>query len=323
MNVGIIGAGNIARSIAYALHGLGEGYEAYAIASRDKKKAETFAKDHHVKKAYGSYEEMLQDEKVELVYIATPHSHHFAHMKLCLQYNKPMLCEKSFTMNAAQAREILTEAEEKGIFLTEAIWTRYMPSRQIIKNLIAEGIIGTVQSLQGNLGYPMAHLERMKKLELAGGALLDLSVYPLNFASMVLGNDIEKIEGACQKLPTGADCQDSIVLFYKDGTVAQLYATMMSATNRLGVIYGDKGYIEVTNINNCEKISIFDNEHNCIREVAVPEQINGYEYELIACKEALEKGELECPQMPHAETILMMEWMDELRNQWDIVFPTE
>lgn len=323
MKIGIIGAGNIARSIAYAINGLGDGYEAYAVASRDLQKAEVFSKEHCVKRAYGSYEEMVQDENVDLVYIATPHSHHFEHMKLCLQYRKPMLCEKAFTMNAAQAREILAEAEEKKVFLTEAIWTRYMPSRKMIDNLIQEGIIGTVHSLQGNLGYPMAHLDRMKKLELAGGALLDLSVYPLNFASMVLGDEIEKIEGTCQKLPTGADCQDSIVLHYKDGRMAQLYSTMMSATNRLGVIYGEKGYIEVTNINNCEAIRVFDNDHNCIREVEVPHQINGYEYELIACREALEQGALECPHMPHSETIRMMEWMDELRKQWNIVFPGE
>lgn len=323
MKIGIIGAGNIARSIAYAINGLGDGYEAYAVASRDLQKAEVFAKEHCVKRAYGSYEEMVQDENVDLVYIATPHSHHFEHMKLCLQYRKPMLCEKAFTMNAAQAREILAEAEKKKVFLTEAIWTRYMPSRKMINNLIQEGIIGTLHSLQANLGYPMAHLDRMKKLELAGGALLDLSVYPLNFASMVLGNDIERIEGNCQKLPTGADCQDSIVLFYKDGKMAQLYSTMMSATNRLGVIYGEKGYIEITNINNCEKISVFDNEHVCVREIEVPRQINGYEYELIACRKALEQGALECPHMPHSETIRIMEWMDELRKQWNIVFPGE
>ena len=323
MKVGIIGAGNIARSLAYAINGLGEGYEAYAVASRELTKAQKFAQEHKVQKAYGSYEEMLQDENVDLVYIATPHSHHYEHMKLCLQYKKPVLCEKAFTANATQAREILAEAKAQGVFVTEAIWTRYMPSRQMINDIIQEGVIGTLQSLQGNLGYPMAHLERMHNLELAGGALLDLAVYPLNFASMVLGDDIDCIEGVCQKLSTGADCQDSITLFYKDGKVAQLYATMMSATNRLGVIYGDKGYIEVTNINNCEKIFVFDNDHKCIREVDVPKQINGYEYEVIACKEALETGKLECPQMPHAETIRMMEWMDELRRQWGITFPTE
>lgn len=323
MDVGILGAGNIARAMAYAVNGLGDGYSAYAAASRDGAKAEKFAREHHVKKAYGSYEEMLQDEAVDLVYIATPHSHHFDHMKLCLKYGKPILCEKAFTMNAAQAKEIFSMAEKKRIFLTEAIWTRYMPGREMLKQLLEQGVIGNVSSLQANLGYPMAHRERMKNPSLAGGALLDLGVYPLNFASMVFGNDIEKIEGVCRKQETGVDAQDSITLFYRDGRVAQLFATMLTATNRLGVIHGDKGYIEVTNINNCEKITVFNNDHVCVRELAVPEQINGYEYEVIACREALDKGELECPQMPHAETIQMMEWMDELRRQWEIVFPGE
>ena len=139
MNVGILGAGRIAVTMARTLNGMKEA-ECYAVASRNLEKAQKFAADNHVEKAYGSYEEMLSDENVDLVYVATPHSHHLEHAKLCISYGKPVLCEKSFTANAAQARELLDYAAEKKVFITEAIWTRYMPSRKMIDDIIVAAL---------------------------------------------------------------------------------------------------------------------------------------------------------------------------------------
>ena len=189
MKVGILGAGRIAATMAKTLNGMKEA-EAYAVASRSPEKAEEFARKNHVEKAYGSYEEMLADEEVELVYIATPHSHHLEHGKLCISYGKPVLCEKSFTANAAQARELLDYAAEKKVFITEAIWTRYMPSRKMIDDIIASGELGEIKMISANLGYELTDKERMLRPDLAGGALLDVGVYTLNFASMVLGTTL-------------------------------------------------------------------------------------------------------------------------------------
>lgn len=322
LKVAILGAGRIACTMARTLNGMTEAC-AYAIASRSLEKAQAFARDNHVEKAYGSYEEMLQDENVDLVYIAVPHSHHLSCAKLCISYGKPVLVEKAFTANTTQAKELLDYAKEKNVFITEAIWTRYMPSREIIHNIVSRGELGEVTSLTANLGYALTHKERIVKPELAGGALLDIGIYPLNFASMVFGNDIVKMDSVCLKHETGVDAQDTIVLTYPDGKIATLFTTLYAATEQYGILYGTKGYLIAHNINNIDKIELYTPERKLLRTVEVPAQITGYEYEVRSCKKALEEGRLECPEMPHAETIKMMEWMDQLRKDWDIQFPFE
>ena len=322
MNVGILGAGNIAGTMARTLNGMKDA-TAYAVAARDLERAQSFAKEYQLEKAYGSYEEMLQDENVDLVYIATPHSHHLEHGKLCISYGKPVLCEKSFTANAAQARELLDYAKEKGVFITEAIWTRYMPSRKIITDIIESGELGDVHMLSANLGYRLIDKERLTNPELAGGALLDVGVYPLNFASMFFGNDIENITSAGVKFETGVDGQAGMILTYKDGRMATLHTGMYAASEQYGIIYGSKGYLIAYNINNIDKIEVFSSDRKLIRAIEVPEQITGYEYEVEACMKALAEGKLECEEMPHSETILLMEQMDTLRAQWDIRYPFE
>lgn len=322
MKVGILGAGNIAGTMAETLNGM-ETAQAYAVGSRDLGKAEAFAREFGVEKAYGSYEELLSDKMVELVYIATPHSHHYDCIKMCLEHGKHVLCEKAFTVNARQAREVLEMARKKGLLLTEAIWTRYMPSRKMVTDLTNSGIIGKVTSLEANLGYSLRGVARMEEPELAGGALLDLGVYPLNFAAMVFGGKVARMESSVVKTEKGVDACENITLVYEDGKMAVLHSNMGAALNRRGAIFGDKGYIEVTNINNIEKIRVFDKDHREIQSIDPPKQITGYEYEVEACREAIAQGWLECPQMPHAETIRIMEQMDELRRSWGYEIPGE
>ena len=185
MKMAIMGAGAIANKMAATITKM-EKVEAYAIAARDKERAEVFAGQYGFARAYGSYEEMLEDPQVDLVYIATPHSHHYKCVKMCLEAGKNVLCEKSFTVNAEQARELFSVAHEKS-FLTEAIWTRYMPSRKMINDIINSGVIGEVTSLSANLGYELSQIKRIWDPKLAGGALLDVGVYLVNFARMVFG----------------------------------------------------------------------------------------------------------------------------------------
>ncbi len=206
VKIGIIGTGWIAEKMAITLKDM-KGVEAYSIASRQLQTAHDFAQKWGFTCAYGSYEEMLDDEQVELVYIATPHSHHFEHARMSLLKGKAVLCEKAFTANARQAEELLNLAKEKQLFITEAIWTRYMPLSQTINEIIASGIIGHPMTLSANLGYPIGNRERLRQPALAGGALLDLGVYTLNFASMIFGNDVERITSTCIKTDTGVDAQ--------------------------------------------------------------------------------------------------------------------
>ena len=325
MKVGIIGAGGIAKTMAETINGM-EGVENYAVASRDLTKAKDFADKLGVQKAYGSYEEMLEDNEVDLVYIAVPHSHHHKWTIASLEAGKNVLCEKAFAANEKQAREMIDVAKSKKLLLAEAIWTRYMPSRQIINDIIKKGTIGEITTVSANLGYKIDMNERMVKPELAGGALLDLTVYPLNFASMVLGDDIRSIQASAVMHETGVDGQDNVMIEYSDGKMASLFTTMYALTDRRGLICGREGFITVENINNPQRITVYApdrNKYSIIEDIEVPKQITGYEYEVMACKRAIEKGEIQCEEMPHDETIEIMRQMDEIRQQFGIVFPFE
>ena len=322
LNLAVLGAGNIAETMARTIQGLDD-VCAYAVASRDQKKAQEFADKYGFKKVYGSYEEMLADPEVGLVYVATPHSHHYDHCKLCIEAGKPVLCEKAFTANAEQAEELLALAKEKKVFITEAIWTRYMPFLKTMRDVIESGIIGKPCLLTGNLGYTLDHVARMQDPALAGGSLLDLGVYALNFASMIFGTEILKMSSVCTYTESGMDEQNSITLIFKDGKMAVLNSTMMGMSDRKGIIYGSKGFIVIENINNFESMKVYNEAYQEVASYQRPDQITGYEYEVIESKKALDEGLLECVQMPHEETIRIMKLMDTLRNEWGVRYPFE
>ena len=322
MKIGILGAGKISHSTVPAMIALNE-IECYAVASRSLEKAEAFARQYGFQKAYGSYEEMLNDPEVELVYVATPHSHHFDHMMMCMEHGKAVLCEKAFTMNAAQARKIMDYAKEHGVFASEAIWPRYMPSRKMINDVIESGVIGKVNTLTANLSYVIHEVPRIIEPDLAGGALLDIGVYGINFALMHFGTDIERVESSVQMTPSGVDGMETITIFYRDGRMAVLTHSIYARSDRKGIIHGDKGYIVVENINNPQSVSVFDTEDRLIACYQVPEQINGYEYEFSECARAVAAGRFESWSMPLADSVYMMEFMDNLRKSWGLVYPQE
>ncbi len=322
MKVGILGAGRIAVILAETMNKMPE-VECYGVASRDLEKAKAFAKEHGFQHAFGSYEGMLADEKVELVYIATPHSHHYRHMKMCLEAGKHVLCEKSFTVNEKQAEEIFRIAEEKKLLVTEAIWTRYMPSRKIINDLLDEKVVGDVRKMTANLNYPLLDKERIVKPELAGGALLDVGIYPLNFAYMHFGDQVREIKSAAQMTSAGVDGENGMILLYEDGRMAVLNSGIHGKSDSEGVFYGSTGCMVVENINNPESIKIYDTERNLVREIKVPEQISGYEYEITETISCIKEGKMECPSMPHAETLKMMRVMDGIRADWKMKYPDE
>ena len=322
MKIGILGAGRIASTLAETMNKMPE-VECYGVATRNLEKAKTFAKDHGFAHAFGSYEEMLADKEVELIYIATPHSHHYRHMKMCLEAGKHILCEKSFTVNAKQAEKIFSLAKEKNLFVTEAIWTRYMPSRKMINDLLDEKVIGDVMKLTANLNYPLCDKDRIVKPELAGGALLDVGIYTLNFAYMHFGDGVRKIQSAAQLTEAGVDGENGMLLLYQDGRMAVLNSGIHGKSDSQGVFYGSTGCMVVQNINNPERIEIYDKDRNLIREIEVPEQISGYEYEILETIACIKDGKLECPSMPHKDSIEMMRVMDELREAWGVRYPDD
>ena len=332
MKFAILGCGFIATKMAEAVKAIeSRGVEAYAVASRSLTKAEKFAKDYGFGRAYGSYEELAKDPAVDLVYIATPHSEHYNNILLCLEHGKNLLVEKAFTANALMASEVIALAEEKGVFLSEAMWTRFLPAVQMVKDLILAGKIGKVESVEADFSMPLSHIERLRKPELAGGALLDLGIYSLTFADIFLTDD--EIAGAenhivqtkthCVKLDTGVDATDWIDLVYANGQVAHLKTSMVAPLKNEGVIYGTDGFIRVLNLNDMVEIQLFDKAGTLLESITPPRIENCYEYEVLACKAALEKGQKECAEMPHSKTMQMMTQMDVLRASWGVSYPFE
>lgn len=318
-NIGIIGAGHIAEKMAFTLNRM-EDAAAYAVASRSLEKAEDFARVHGVEKAYGSYEELLDDPQVHLVYVATPHSLHLRHVKMCLEKGRPVLCEKAFMLNRAEAEEAIRLSEERNVFLAEAIWTRYMPFRKTVREVIDSGRIGRPMMLTAHLGYPVAHKERIIDPSLGGGALLDLGVYVINFALMMFGDGISGISSTCVKADTGVDLQESITFTWPDGKMAVMQATALCASERQAIICGDKGYIVLDNINNPLKAEIWSAGHVLEETLHAPEQITGFEYQVRACISAIREGRIETDFMPHSETLRVMELMDTVRTRWEEAF---
>lgn len=320
--VGIIGAGWIAEKMAEALAPL-EDYCVYAIASRSIGKATEFAGRWNIPKAYGSYEDMVKDNDVDLVYVATPHSHHFPHAMLALNAGKPVLVEKAFTANAAEAKELIETARSKGLFITEAIWTRYMPLSHKVKEIMESGIIGKPRVITATLCYMMEFKERILRPDLCGGALLDLGVYALNFARMYFGTDIVRTVSNCHMGPTGIDLQECISLSYADGKMANLQAGTLCLNDRQGIINGTEGYIRVDNINCPEVVEVYRNYELVERYVKPEDMVNGYEYQVIEARRCIEAGLPESPMIPHQETLDIMKQMDGLRKEWGVVYPMD
>ena len=331
MRVGIIGTGWIAEKAAVTLNGLND-CEAYAVGSRSQATADAFAAKWNIAKAYGSYAELIADPDVDIVYVGTPHSHHYDVTRAALLADKPCLVEKAFMANARQTKEIIDLAGQRRIFLAEAIWTRYQPAVQIVRGLIGSGRIGQPRLVTATLGYSMGDKARIMRPDLCGGALLDLGVYALNFARMFCvteragkteSTEIVSIDGTCVKSQTGMDLTNAITLVLADGMLCNLQSSAACVGDNIGVIAGTEGNLIIDNINNPQTITVNGPDRTYIETIRVPQQITGYEYQFLACRDALIEGLLEPREMPHSETLYIMQLMDGLRRKWGVRYPMD
>lgn len=314
MKVGILGPGGIARVMAETLQKM-DGVSCVGVGSRTLERAQSFAKEFDIPKAYGSYEELVADSDVDLVYIATPHSEHFAHMKLALHHGKPVLCEKAFTLNGAEAREVLALGKEKNCLVAEAIWTRYMPLAEQLKQVVAEEPVGKPRSLSASLHYGIDWVPRIQDNALGGGALLDVGVYAVHFAALVFGSKVDQVSSTLlMDQAQGVDVHDSITFTYGDGRVASLQASSRDISSREGIINCEKGFLRVPNINNFERIEVVDANYQVIKTYQRPAQITGFEYQLAAVKDAIAQGKLECDLVTHQDILGTMDLMDRVRK---------
>lgn len=322
LRVGIIGTGWIAEKVAITLKEL-TGCEAYAVGSRTKETAEAFAVKWSIPQAYGTYGELMADPDVDLVYVGTPHSHHYDVTRDALLAGKPCLVEKAFMANLRQARDIVSLAHKQGVFLAEAIWTRYQPAVGMVRRLIEEGRIGDPKLITATLGYSMGQKARIMRPDLCGGALLDLGVYAINFVRMFTDADIADIDGRCVKSDTGMDLTNAITIILTNGILANIQSSAACVGDNIGVIAGTAGNLIIDNINNPQTITVNGPNRTYVETLKVPQQITGYEYQFTACRQALIDGKLEPSEMPHSETLYIMQLMDDLRRKWDVRYPMD
>ena len=293
------------------------------MASRSLGKAQEFARQHGIAKAYGSYGELLDDPDIDMAYIATPHSHHHDVAMEAIRKGKPCLVEKSFMANAREAGEVLDLAAERKVFVAEAIWTRYMPSARMLRDLIDRRAVGEVAMISAGLCYPVDWKPRLMRPELGGGALLDLGVYTINFMLMCHRGEIDRIVSNCILSPSGVDLQDSMSFTFRDGVMADLHCSARCAKDKRGVVSGTDGYIVVDNINNPCSIKVFSKSGELTQELDCRAPISGFEYEFLACRKAIAEGRIEPEEMPHSEILRVMSIMDGLRKEWGVRFPMD
>lgn len=320
--VGILGAGRISSVIAETLNKL-DSFEPYAIAARDKSRADDFAAKHHIAKSYGSYEELVQDPEVELVYIGTVNSTHAPLAEMCIRAGKPCLVEKPFSYNAVTAKKVLDLAAEKNVFCGEAMWLRYVPMMSMLTDIIHnKKLIGPLKFITANLGYDLRDSQRVLSPETAGGALLDIGIYPITAVFMLMGQAPASMASAYSRLKTGVDAIDSVQMNFNNGAQASIYTTMMTDTDNRIMIYGEGGRIEVDNCNNPQEIRIYTGKNELAKTINPPDnQINGYEYEFLAAREAVIVGKLDTPQHPRISILQVMAFMDMLRKAWQVFYP--
>ena len=320
---GIIGCGQIAGQFAESLKVLPDAV-LYAAASRSEEKARKFCKKYHVRKGYGSYEKLVEDPEINAVYIATPHNLHFENSSLCIQNGKAVLCEKPLTVNENEAKKLIETAGKAQIFLMEAFWTRFLPSTVKLNQLLEDGIIGETRLLQADFGYhmPFDAQHRSYNPELAGGALLDVGIYPINFAQMIFKDVPEDIKTSIIRAETGVDAQSAYLFTYPDGSMAVLNAAVNVETQHNAWIYGTEGYIHMPEFFHARKIHVSRTD-GYQETFEVPFASTGYSYEALEVMQCMNKGQLESKIMPHSESLMIMRLMDSIRAQWGLKYPGE
>jgi predicted dehydrogenase len=321
---GILGCGKIARKFASDLK-LVKDASLVAVASTDQLRAKEFSKTFNAEIAFNSYEALVNSDKVDVIYIATPHGFHYEHALLCLNHKKAVLCEKALALNSMQAKEMIEVSRANKVFLMEAFWTKFLPQYQKVSELIKHGDIGKLKLIQADFGFRAEQPtpQRLYDPKLGGGALLDIGIYPVFLAISLLGRP-EDVEAVMSPYPSGVDEQISAVLKYNNGALAITSATFAAHTPVEATIVGTEGYIRMTN-----------RFHNAIANVEVvnskgarpvpvsKEEGFGYQFEARHVGECLGKNLTESPVMSHSDSLLLMETMDRIRAKCGIRYEVD
>ena len=320
-NWGILGAGTIASKLAKGVSQIDDAV-LYAVGSRDIAKSKEFALKYGAQKAFGSYEELCQCPDIDVIYIATPHSFHKEHAMLALKNGKNVLCEKPFSLNLKDSEEILSLAKSKGLFIMEAMWTCLLPGMKKLQELLDGGAIGQVLYMEADFGFQEAFAKnaRLFNLELGGGALLDVGIYPLTLATFLFGKP-KRVTANARLGQTGVDELSCYNLEFENRVMANLSSSIAVETSHSATIYGTEGTIHIpADWWLMEKLII---TNGSIKEIDTSYEGSEYAFEVQEVCDCINNGQLESETLPHDWTRSMMSLMDDIRSQIGLVYPGE
>ena len=319
---GILGPGGIAKAFAEDLKRL-DGHSIGAVGSRSHANAQSFANTYGGT-AYGSYEELVADSTVDAIYVATPHPAHKDNVILALNAGKPVLCEKPFSVNAVEAQQMVDAASKNGVALMEAMWARFLPHYAKVREIIESGVLGKLHTLHADHGQRLAdqNIPRLVEPELAGGALLDLGIYPISFAHMILGNP-SKITSSAVLTDKGVDAQTSIIFDYPSGAQAVLNTTMIEQTPCRAVVAGLNGWLEIDRtFYNPASMRVILNDGS-VTEYPSEYQGHGLREQAEVFKQLVTSGKQQSQILNWQDTVDIMKTLDQVRSQIGLKYPFE
>jgi predicted dehydrogenase len=321
-NWGILGPGGIAKAFAEDLKKL-DGHSIAAVGSRTLSNAQSFASTFGGT-AYGSYEELVADPQVDAIYVATPHPAHKENVILALNAGKPVLCEKPFAVNAAEAQQMVDAAHKNGVALMEAMWARFLPHYAQVREIIQSGVLGKIHTIQADHGQRLAdqNIPRLVEPSLAGGALLDLGIYPVSFAHMILGNP-SKITSSAVLTDKGVDAQTSMIFDYADGAQAVLNTTMIEQTPCRAVVAGLNGWLEIDRtFYNPASMRVVLND-GTTTEYPSSYVGHGLREQAEVFKQLVTSGQQQSQILNWQDTVDIMKTLDQVRSQIGLKYPFE
>lgn len=322
---GIIGTGRIARAFAEGL-GYTQNGKLCATASRNFEKARVFAQEWNIPYAFGTYEELAQSDEVDAVYIATPHSAHAENAILCMRNQKAVLCEKPFAVNAKEVETMIRASKEENVLLMEGMWSRFPPLMNKLRDWLKEGKLGEIRTLNADFGFLPKIKDpegRLFNLELAGGSLLDLGIYPVSLASMILGKPTD-LKTLANIGNTGVDEQAAWIFRYSNDALAVLLSSLECETRQEAFIAGSIGNVRIHK--QCwkpQKMTFTETNSEQSEIIEMPFEGNGFNYEAESFASLLLKGKKESPIMPLNESLQIMQQMDEIRKEWPLTYPMD
>lgn len=308
---GIMGAGGIAVKFCEAVKLTG-GAKVQAVGSKSLDRARTFAEKNGIPECYGNYEDMLKESELDAVYVATTCNFHYENCLLCIEYGKAVLCEKSMVLRREDADEIFRRAKEKQVFVMEAMWSVFLPAIRKAKQWIEEGRIGTVYLANYMGGICAKPDHRIFDPELGGGALYDLSVYPIEIVSSLIPQKLVDVKSEIVMGETGVDVTNNILLQF-EVCRASLQCTAYSRIPSPSGFYGTKGYIQLAQTHRCERCDLYDGEFRLVDSYSYPIE-NGFEFEIAEVRDCLESGKLESDSMPHALTLQCLDIFEKCKG---------